>query len=108
MLLINYTGAYSLVGHEYPRVGITKPRVGEIYDFEIGDRFIFGSSETASSSYWNNSHTERTVIGKTLYGTGFLFTTPTTTRQDLLNTLVLVIQFILIAEAIILLCINLS
>jgi hypothetical protein len=73
--VINYTGAYSLVGHEYPRVGITKPRVGEIYDFEIGDRFIFGSSETASSSYWNNSHTERTVIGKTLYGTDSVYYT---------------------------------
>jgi hypothetical protein len=66
--IINYTGNYALLGQEFPRVGITKPRVGEIYDFEIGDRFIFTSGESDLSGNWNSLHKERTVIGKIIYG----------------------------------------
>jgi hypothetical protein len=66
--IINYTGNYALVGHEFPRVGITKPRIGEIYDFEIGDRFIFNSGESDFGGNSSSLHTERTVTGKIVYG----------------------------------------
>lgn len=63
--IINYTGNYTLVGHEFPRVGITKPRVGEIFDFEIGDRFIFQFGDyDLSGGYWTTNYLERTVIDK--------------------------------------------
>lgn len=74
--IVNYTGAYSLVGHEFPRVGITKPLVGEIYDFEIGDRFIFNTGDyTIGGDDWTKKHTERTITGKTVYGTDSVYYT---------------------------------
>lgn len=64
--LTGYTDNFNLVGHEFPRTGITKPLVGEIYDFEIGDRFIYeyGSQELMSSYWFTNYYKERIVIDK--------------------------------------------
>lgn len=64
-LLDGYLGGFQLVGQEFPRIGLTKPRIQEIYDFEPGERFIFSSSTvdwlsgSGSSDYY-----EREVVAK--------------------------------------------
>ncbi len=62
-------GSYELVGTEYPRIGITKPRVGDIYDFDIGDRIVISTNTgmTAPGS-WTTYYRERDVVGKTVWG----------------------------------------
>ena len=72
---INYTGNFNLVGHEFPRVGITKPRIGEIYDFEEEDFLIYDYGEYDLDGYSIKTHKERTVISKTLFGVDSVYYT---------------------------------
>lgn len=71
-LLSNYDGNFNLVGTEFPRVGITRPRHGEIYDFEIGDYIIFshGYDGYTGPGYWEHNYVERTILDKIVYGLG--------------------------------------
>lgn len=61
---------YALVGSEYPRIGITKPHIGEIYNYEVGDRFVYSTRHGAitESGPWTKTYIERDVIDKVSYG----------------------------------------
>lgn len=61
-----YEESFQLVGNQYPREGITKPLRGEIFDFEVGDRFIYSYSDIDINGWVGTYHyRERTILSKT-------------------------------------------
>jgi hypothetical protein len=62
------TYPYDLIGMENPYVGVTRLKNVDIYDFDIGDRFIYSTyTSSLGQSPWSSYYGERDVISKTLY-----------------------------------------
>ncbi len=61
---------YTLIGSEYPRLGMTKPHIGEIYNYDVGDRFVYKkhSAPQGEQGSWTSFYAERDVINKISYG----------------------------------------
>ena len=59
----------TLIGSEFPRIGITKPRVGEIYKHEIGDEINYTSIITYFPEYnYERNTVELDFLDKTSWG----------------------------------------
>lgn len=73
--------AFHLVGTEFPRTGITKPLIGEVYDFDVNDQFIFLTTTEYSSGYWNEKYIERTILDKIVGSNSVTYLMYDTTRS---------------------------